>query len=67
MSSHKAQDDTLLRFPIDPNPQARQISQEDARIRLGNPPASFVNNQDVADLKPPETRDNSLGGISHRP
>src|SRR6516162_239669 len=60
MRSCKPQNYTVLRFPIDPNPQPCQISQKNARVRLGDPLAPFVHNEDVADLKPPKTWDDSL-------
>src|SRR6516164_8332188 len=60
MGSCKPHDYTLLRFPIDPDPKSCQISQKNTRIRFGDPLPPFVNNKDVADLKPPKTRDDSF-------
>src|SRR6516164_10070491 len=60
MGSCKPHDYILLRFPIDPDPKSCQISQKNTSIRLGDPLPPFVNNKDVADLKPPKTRDDSF-------
>ncbi|HUS04887.1 MAG TPA: hypothetical protein VMZ52_01225, partial [Bryobacteraceae bacterium] len=43
-----------------------KISQENARVRLGDPLATLVHHKDVADLKPPETGDDRFFGLDTR-
>ena len=57
MGPRQSEDGAFLRLTIDPDPQPCKISQENARVRLGDLLAAFVHQEDVADLKPAETGD----------
>src|ERR1051326_5537677 len=63
MGPRQSEDGAFLRLTIDSDPQPCKISQENARVRFGDPLPTFVHHKDVADLKPPETGDDRFFGF----
>ena len=63
MSPRQPQDGTLLRLAIDSDPQPCKIAQENTSVRLGDPLATFVHHEDIADLKPSQTGDDRFFGL----